>query len=685
LTAGRPRGGGQVILCRRGAVAHEAPSPPWNRTRLAPKIAPDFSEKRKGSPMTAATPRAEKLEFKTELKQLLHIITHSLYSNKEIFLRELIANASDAINKIKFDSLSHEEKLEGNKDWKIKLIADREAGTLTVSDNGIGMSREGAVADLGTIAKSGTRAFLESLKNKDAKDQPGLIGQFGVGFYSAFMVADKVTVISRTAGDPRDGVRWESDGQGEFSVETVEKPTRGTDVVLHLKSDEKDFLDDYKLRQIVKKFSDFIEHPIVMDVEKTDDKKNKTVVEETLNSRKAIWLRNKSENTVEEYNAFYKQIANDFDDPAKVIHYTAEGVNEFKVLLYVPAHRPLELQWGGEVKFGPKLYIERVLIMDHCEALLPPYLRFVKGVVDCSDLPLNISREMLQHNPLLEKIKANLVRNVLKALEEMKSDEYEKYVKFHRELGSILKEGMSRDWSNREKIADLLLFESMKTPAGEFTTLAKYVESMPAEQKAIWYLIGETRELIEHSPYLETFRARGQDVLLLTDPIDEFTLPGLGKYKDKELKAVDRDEPEANKEDAAKKTEGQEKFKKLFDYLKTKLPEVSDIRLSSRLQESAACLVAGAGGMSAHMERLMQRVGRTEEMEQSRRILELNGEHPAVLALQRLYEKDAGDARVESYARLLYDQAVIAEGSKIKDPTAFARRINELLVQGTRS
>jgi molecular chaperone HtpG len=632
--------------------------------------------------MTATQQPTEKLEFKTELKQLLHIITNSLYSNKEIFLRELISNASDAINKIKFDSLSHEEKLEGNKDWKIKITPDHAAGTLTVSDNGIGMSRDLAVENLGTIAKSGTRAFLEGLKSRDAKEQPELIGQFGVGFYSAFMVADKVTVISRMAGDPRDGVKWESDGQGEFTVESIEKPTRGTDVSLHLKPDEKDFLDEYRLRQIVKKFSDFIEHPVVMDVEKTDDKKNKTVALETLNSRKAIWLRSKSDNTPEEHNSFYKQIANDFDDPAKVIQYTAEGVNEFKVLLYVPAHRPFELQWGGDIKYGPRLYIQRVLIMDHCDALLPPYLRFIKGVVDCSDLPLNISREMLQHNPLLEKIKNNLVRSVLKALDEMKTDEYEKYVKFHRELGSILKEGVNRDWSNREKIADLLLFESMKTPAGEYTTLAKYVEAMPADQKAIWYLIGETREQLEHSPYLETFRARGQDVLLLTDPIDEFTLPHLGKYKDKELKAVDRDEPEPDEDEAAKKTQEQEKFQKLFAHLKEKLPEVSDVRLSSRLKESAACLVAGEGGLSAHMERLMQRMGRDQGIEASRRILELNGEHPAVLALQQLYEKDSNDPRVESYARLLFDQAVIAEGSKIKDPVAFARLINELLVKG---
>jgi molecular chaperone HtpG len=626
----------------------------------------------------------EKLEFKTELKQLLHIITHSLYSHKEIFLRELISNASDAINRIKFDSLDRGDILEGNKDWKIKIIPDRSTATLTISDNGIGMSRDSIVENLGTIAKSGTRAFLDSLKSKDAASQPELIGQFGVGFYSAFMVADRVTVRSRMAGDPHSGVQWESDGLGEFTIESVEKPTRGTEVILHLKPEERDFLNEHQLRDIVKRFSDFIEHPVVMDVEKTDEDKNKTVGEETLNSRKAIWLRSKSENTTDEYNAFYRQISNDFDDPAKVIQYTAEGANEFRVLLYVPAHRPAELRWGGEVKFGPKLYIQRVLIMDHCEALLPSYLRFVKGVVDCSDLPLNISREILQHNPLLEQIKNNVVRSILKTLEEMKADEYDKYVSFHRELGSILKEGMGRDWKNREKIADLLLFESMSTPAGQYTTLAKYVEAMPADQKAIWYLIGDNRELLEHSPYLESVRARGQDVLFLTEAIDEFTLPGLGKYKDRELKAVDRDELEESKEDAAKKSETGERFKKLFEHLKGRLPEVSDVRLSSRLKESAACLVAGEGEMTAHLERLMRQFGRDQELEPSRRILELNGEHPAVLALQHLFEKDAQDARIENYARLLFDQAVIAEGSKVKDPAAFARRINELLVQGAK-
>ncbi len=431
------------------------------------------------------TAQAEKLEFKTELKQLLHLITHSLYSNKEIFLRELISNASDAINKIKFDSLQHDELLEDNKDWKIKIGLDKDAGTLTVSDNGVGMSLAEAIENLGTIAKSGTRAFLENLKKAEAKERPDLIGQFGVGFYSAFMVADKVTVVSRPAGDPEHGVHWESDGQGEFTVDAARKETRGTEVTLHLKADEKEFLDPWRVRQIVRKFSDFIEHPVVMDVEKEEEEGKKTIVEETLNSRKAIWLRSKSEVTDEEYAEFYKQISGDADKPAKVIHYVAEGTNEFRVLLFIPAHRPLAFEWG-EVPIGPRLYIQRVLIMDHCEELLPPYLRFVCGVVDSSDLPLNISREMLQHNPLLEKMRKNLVKAVLKALDDMKTDETEKYAQFFAGLGPVLKEGVGRDHANREKIADLLLFESMKTEKGKHTTLPEYVAKMGGTQKDVW-------------------------------------------------------------------------------------------------------------------------------------------------------------------------------------------------------
>ncbi len=627
--------------------------------------------------MSEATIHTEKREFKTELKQLLHIITHSLYSNKEIFVRELISNASDAINKIKYDSLQHEELLENNKDWKIKISADPTAGTLTVSDNGIGMSRDDVVENLGTIARSGTRAFFENLKNQSATERPELIGQFGVGFYSSFMVADKVTVLSRPAGDPTQGVRWESDGQGEFTVENVARPMRGTDVILHLKPEEREFLEPWRLHSIIKKFSDFLEHPVVMDVEREDENKNKTVVEETLNARKALWLRNRSEVTQEEYNEFYKQISHDPEAPARVIQYVAEGTNEFRVLLFIPSHRPLEFQWG-DVKVGPRLYVQRVLIMDHCEELLPAYLRFVKGVVDSSDLPLNISRELLQHNPLLEKIRNHVVRSILKELEDMKRSTYEEYVKFFKELGGVLKEGLARDWNNRKQLADLMLFESMNTEPGKFITLADYVEKMPAEQKEIYYLIGEEREQLVHSPYLEAFRAKGQDVLLLTEPIDEFIIPSLPEYRDKKLQAADRVEPDSDK---AKTAEGSEKFAKLFEYLKGKLPEVSDVRLSTRLKESAACLVAGEGAVSAHLERLLQQMGKGVEAGMTKRVLELNGEHPAVQALQALFERKPDDPRLETYGRLLYEQAVLAEGSKVKDPTAFARRINELLVR----
>jgi molecular chaperone HtpG len=628
--------------------------------------------------MTATSAPAEKLEFKTELKQLLHIITHSLYSHREIFLRELISNASDAINKIKFDSLAHEELLENNKDWKIKISADRDKGTLTISDNGIGLSREGAIDQLGTIAKSGTRAFLEKLRQQEVQGKPELIGQFGVGFYSAFMVADKVTVESRPAGGPRDGVRWESDGQGEFSVETVEKPTRGTTVILHLKDDAKEFLDEWRLRQLVKKFSNFIEHPVVLDVEKEDKDGKKETVEETINARAAIWLRPKKEVTAEEYNEFYKQIAGDSEDPARVLHYAVEGRQEYRVLLFVPAHRPMELDWG-EAKVGPRLYVQRVLIMDHCEDLLPPYLRFIKGVVDSADLPLNISRELLQQNPLLEKMREEIVRSILKDLAAMKEDDHEKYVSFFKAVGDVLKEGVGRDWNNREKVADLLLFESLKTEKGKYTTLAEYVATMPEGQKDIYYLIGDSREQIEHSPYLEVFRSRGQDVLLLTDAVDEFMVSGLRDYKGKALKAADRGDFEGDKPEAAKKEEN-ERFKGLLDYIKSKVEEVSEVRLSGRLKESAACLVAPEWGMTAHMERLMQRLGRTE-LPQARRVLEINPEHPAVVAMRQLSEKKADDPRLEGYARLLYDQAVLAEGSKVKDPSAFARRINELLAR----
>ena len=621
----------------------------------------------------------EKRAFRSELSQVLNIITHSLYSHKEIFLRELISNASDAIDKIRFNSLQNEHLIDGDRDWKIKLVADPQAGTLTVTDNGIGMNREAVIENLGTIARSGTRAFLDNLKSAEAASRPDLIGQFGVGFYSAFMVADKVSVVSRAAGESQ-AVRWESDGLGEFTVEDVDRPGRGTDVTLHLKADERTFLEPWRLRSIVKQFSDFIEHPVVMDVEHGEGEA-RTVAEETLNSRKALWLRSKADVTAEEHNAFYRQIANDFDDPLRVIHYAAEGALEFRALLYIPRKKSFDLQFA-EAKVGPKLYINRVQIMDHCEQLLPPYLRFVKGVVDCSDLPLNVSREVIQHSPLLEKIQKSLVKNVLQALEDLKANDLESYTALFAELGGVLKEGLARDWDHRTQIADLLLFQSLATEPGKFTTLAQYAEAMPEAQKEIFYLAGEQRSSLEHAPALEVLRHRGWDVLLLTDPIDEFVIPSLADYKGKPLMSADRFEPELPPEEAEKVEAASGAFLPLLTALKGQFPELKDIRLSRRLKESAACLVADEGGMGANMERLLQKMGRTGDLGgPAPRILELNPDHPAVQALQHLHQADPADPRVATYAHLLHDQAVLAEGSRLADPSAFAQRINDLIAK----
>lgn len=617
----------------------------------------------------------ETLEFKAELKQLLHLITHSLYSDREIFLRELISNASDAVNKVRFDALANADKLEGDTDWKIKITPDAAANTLTISDNGIGMTRQEVIDHLGTVAQSGTKAFLEAAKQAGRTgESPGLIGQFGVGFYSAFMVADTVTVLTRGPGSPADGTRWESDGQGAYTVDAAEKPGRGTDVILHLKDDAKEFLDSWKLRSLVKKFSDFIEHPVVMDVE-TEKDGTKTTTEETLNRRKAIWLRNKSEVKADEYEEFYKQISHDHAAPAATIHYAAEGKTEFKVLAFIPAQKPFSFDWE-EPTAGLKLYVQRVLIMERCEQLLPFYLRFVKGVVDSADLPLNVSREILQQNPLLDVIQKSVVKNVLDTLGGMKNVEFDKYLTFYKGLGTILKEGLTRDYANREKIADLLLFESANTAEGMYTTLAEYVEKMPADQAEIYYLIGDNAATLRRSPYLEAFRAKGRDVLLLADPIDEFALPGLNEYKGKKLHAADRGAAPADGNIAA---DVKDRFAAVLSSFKEKLPEVADVRLTTRLTESAACLVAEGAAMTAHLEQLMERAGRGEG--RTKRVMELNPGHAAVEAACELQRQNPSDPRVETYARLFYEQAVIAEGSKIADPVAFAKRVNDLIAR----
>ena len=631
----------------------------------------------RGTTMSETTP--ERLEFKTELKQLLDLIIHSLYTRKEIFLRELISNAADAIDKVRFEALTSEDVLEDNSDWKIELIPDEAAGTLTVRDNGVGMSRAQIVENLGTIAKSGTRAFMESLKEANATNRPELIGQFGVGFYASFMVADRVTVLSRAAGEPAAGVKWESSGEGDFTVETAEKADRGTDVILHLRTDATEFLKGWRIREVVKAYSDFIDHPIAIGVEKERDGVT-TMEEEVINSRQAIWLKSKADISEEAYQRFYQQVSRDSDRPLRTIHYAAEGVQEFRALMYLPSHRPFEWTMGTAKPSGLDLYVRRVLIQHQCEELSPAWMRFVRGVVDSSDLPLNVSRETLQHNPLLARIRTTVVNRVLKTLDEMKGASWDDYLTFHAAFGALLKEGVANDLANRERLTELLLFESTGTTPGTFTTLAKYLEGMPEEQQEIYYLIGDSRDQLDHSPYLESVTAAGREVLLLTEPIDEYLVSSLYDYKGKRLRAVDKGELPKAPASEAKLAEAGERLKAVVDALRRILDaDVRDVRPSARLKASAAVLVADEFGMTAHMERLMQRMGREAEVGDRKRVLELNPDHPVIGAIQAIVAHDDQDPRIEIYGRLLLDQALVAEGSKIKDPTGFARRVNELI------
>jgi len=613
------------------------------------------------------------MKFKTELEQLLHLITHSLYSHREVFLRELISNACDAIDKIRFEGLTNTELLDGDSDWKITIKADKDARTLTISDNGIGMSRDSVVENLGTIAHSGTKAFLQRAKELDLKDNPELIGQFGVGFYASFMVADEVTVITKAHGE--DAVKWTSKGTGSFTLDDADKATRGTDIILHLKDEALEYLEEWEIRSVVKKFSDFVEHPILLlTTEKDEEKGTEEPREEKLNTQKAIWLRPKSDITDEEYAEFYKHISHDFKTPAEIIHYNAEGAIEFKALLFIPEAKPFDMMMNNDPKAHLNLYVQRVFISNEFENLLPGYLRFVKGVVDSSDLPLNVSREILQDNPQLDKIRKNLVGRILKTLAAMKKKDYDKFLRFHEQFASILKEGLQTDWENKEKIADLLLFETTAKAAGEKTCFADYVENMAKDQEEIYYLAGENRAAIANAPYLEAFKADGREVLLMTDPIDDFVIPQLMEYKGKRLKAVNKGELG---EDKDKLKEEEKQFEGLIGYAKDLLEGVKEVKLTTRLKDSAACLVGDEYSMSPHIEEMMRRMGQDVPKRES--VLELNPEHPVVRKLQALYDADAKDPKVETLTKLLHDQAVIASGAKLDDPAGFAARLNAVM------
>ncbi|MBV6388792.1 MAG: Chaperone protein HtpG [Nitrosomonas europaea] len=627
----------------------------------------------------------EHLNFQAEANQLLKLMIHSLYSNKEIFLRELISNASDAADKLRFEGLSDAALYESDPDLKIRIAYDKEARTITIIDNGIGMSRQEVINNIGTIAKSGTREFFDSLTGDQAKDA-NLIGQFGVGFYSAFIVADKVTLTTRRAGlTIEHGVRWESGGEGEYTLETVEKPDRGTEIILHLREGEDELLSSFRLRSIIRKYSDHITLPIVMEKEVWDDESKSYRLsdeDETINQASAIWARPKNEITQEQYDEFYKHVAHDFEPPLAHVHARVEGKQEYIQLLYIPAHAPFDL-FDREHRHGLKLYVRRVFIMDDAEKLLPGYLRFVRGIIDSSDLPLNVSREILQESKDIDSIRAGSVKKVLGLIEDLamsdKSEDQEKFKTFWREFGQVLKEGIAEDYSNRERIAKLLRFTSTHDEREEQTvSLDDYIARMKPEQEKIYYITADGLKAAQSSPHLEIFRKKGIEVLLLCDRIDEWLVANLNEYTGKSLQSIAKGNLDLGKlEDEEEKKEHEKEagdFQELTNKMKEVLGEqVKDVRITYRLTESPACLVADTHDVSGNLGRLLKSAG--QKVPDSKPFLEINPHHPMIQRLK--YE----EAKFADWSHILFDQALLAEGGQLEDPAGFVKRLNDLLLQ----
>ncbi|CAL1239611.1 molecular chaperone HtpG [Candidatus Methylocalor cossyra] len=620
------------------------------------------------------------LGFEAEVKQLLHLMIHSLYSNKEIFLRELISNASDAADKLRFSALSNDALYEGDSALKIRIEFDKAARTISVIDNGIGMTRDEVRDNIGTIARSGTRQFFESLTGDQAKDSQ-LIGQFGVGFYSSFIVADKVTLETRKAGEPSShGVRWESRGEGDYTLETIDRPERGTRVTLHLREGEDEFLDGWRLRAIIRKFSDHIALPILMRKESPDEAKDegKTAEWETVNSASALWAKNKEDISEEQYNEFYKHVAHDFEAPLARLHSRVEGTNEYTLLLYLPSHPPFDL-WDRESKHGVRLYVRKVFIMEGSDKLMPRYLRFVRGVIDSDSLPLNVSREILQENALLEKIRSGAVKKVLGLLEDLAKNEPDKYRTFWKNFGPVLKEGPIEDFKNKDRIAKLLRFSSTHTDSEEQTvSLDDYIGRMKEGQDKIYYITAETFTAAKNSPHLEVFRRKGVEVLLLSDRVDDWLVNYLSDYQGKHLQSVakgDLDLGALGDEEAKKQTEEATKeLQPLLDRIKAVLGDkVADVKVSGRLTESPACLVSDVYAMSRTMEKLMKAVG--QQTPTSKPVFEINPNHPLVVRLKF----EPNELRFQDLTHILYDQAVLSEGAQLDDPAGFVRRLNGLL------
>jgi molecular chaperone HtpG len=607
--------------------------------------------------------------FKTEVQQLLDLVIHSLYSKKEIFLRELISNSSDAIDRARFESLTHPEWQPKDGAWAIRLTVDAKEKTITISDNGIGMNAEELDANIGTIASSGTRKYLEALREQKDKSLPELIGQFGVGFYSAFMVADRVTVVTRRAGTV-EAYRWESTGDGQYTIEETERAEAGSDVVLHLREGMDEFLDEWRVKSLVRHYSDYIAFPIYLK-------------DEAINSQKAIWRKAKSEVTPEEYKDFYQHVSHEHGDPLKVIHYAAEGTSEFRALLFIPAKTPMDLLMPNpERASGIHLYVKNVFITDSCRELSPPYLRFLRGVVDSSDLPLNVSREMLQDNAAIRRIRKSLVGKVLNALAEMRDKEAPAYRAFYDEFGPILKEGLHFDMENREKILDLLLFETT-AEEGKKISLKDYTARMKEGQKAVYFLVADSAPVARQSPLLEAFRARGLEVLLLTDPVDSWIEEALDKYGEHPFQAVHRGDvelPEKAKEEGKpdQPEADANELPELREALKAKLAEaIKEVRISKRLTDSPCCLVTDSEGMTPGMEKLMRAMH--HPVPEGKRILEINPAHPAVRGLDKIRTLNPDDPRLAEGAELLMGQALLAEGTMPRDPIRFAKLVSSLM------
>ncbi len=636
--------------------------------------------------------KQETCEFKTEVQQMLHLIINSLYSNREIFIRELISNASDAIDKARFREQTEPALFEKDNDYHIRISTDPEKRIFEISDNGIGMTYSEVNENIGTIAKSGTAAFMEALQNSKEQNQlsPELIGQFGVGFYSAFIAADKITLITKAAGAEK-GVKWVSDGKGTYTIEEIEKESRGTTIILELKEhgeDEQDFTDEYTIRHVVKKHSDFVTYPIVMNVEKSEPIPENEIIkgadgkpigetyrkvrkDETLNSMKAIWAKNKDDVTPQDYEEFYRHISHNWDKPLEIIHKKFEGVTEYDALLFIPSKAPFDL-FRPERKHGMQLYCKRVFIMDDCKDLLPDYLGFIQGVVDAPDLNLNVSREILQEGRLVRNIRKNLVKKIFSTFEEM---DKEKFESFYNEFGQVIKAGIPTDFENKDRIASLLRYKTTKSD-GKYVTLDEYIERMPEGQKDIYYITGENLNALINSPLLETLKAKDYEVLLMVDPVDEWVTQSLYEYKEKKLKSAEKGDLDIDKVDETKKGE----YTALFDFIKNKLDEkVKAVQVSNRLKDSVSCLSADDYGMSAYMEKIMKASG--QDMPAQKRSLELNINHPLIAKMKHIFETDTTNPVLKDYSEILLDVAIVSEGGKIDNPARFSQLIGDIMAK----